>query len=178
MLVKNKIIAAFSSLEIEKNKSVVDIVASIIQYDKDIDFNHTLNFIDSLIYNNSNLLKKNKKFIVINIGMYKNIKDCVSINEKYLKVIDMNLISFLGRIAKTNNNNSVLNFDNFHFNKLGEKMIKEYNSKLTDYNIKLLRNFNYLFKLNIIDLFKDEEIFSIEKDYNLIFIFEGITLNK
>jgi hypothetical protein len=105
-----KIIASFASINVDsknkfntniEGKFIENVVASIIKYDQEIDFNKVVKSLKFL--NDNTSFSKNKKFIVINIGLDFEYEDKILIDNKYIKIIEMHLYQFL-RYCSVNNN--------------------------------------------------------------------------
>jgi hypothetical protein len=181
MKINNKIIASFASIFINKkikykeDFKLENVVASITQYNKDIDFKKVNNLIESLEKNTS--LFKNKKFLVFDIGIDKPIEPKLNIEYEHLKVFDINIYSI---INKTFNENYLLNINKkinkiIDDNKYSIKKDNKFDVKNYTLDLNLLTNFKYLINLNLLELIEKENLLTMTLDYNLIFIFNDIT---
>jgi hypothetical protein len=157
------------------NLQVNNVIASIILYNKDIDYQKSLILIDKMIKDTSFLI--NKKYIVINLGINYSIKPKITINNSYFKVIEMNLFSFTNKMSMSKYYKDIINKVSWNvrvndeISKNKKDLLNKKINKVLD-TPSLLNSFNSLFKLNIINLFENEDLNSINIDYNLIFIFE------
>ena len=94
----SKIIASFSSVGLKRsNKNIENVVASIVQYNREIDYNRLLEKIEIMSKLTSIFSNKNMK---INIGAKYPIGVNIKIDNKYFKVIDISLYSFLDLVVK------------------------------------------------------------------------------
>lgn len=180
----NKIIASFASISTETDKLkikgyanklyVENVVASITQYNKEIEFENFKNLIENLKKNTSFFTNKNNKFIVINIGIDKPIEPKLKIEYEYLKVFDVNIYTLINGILNTN---ELLTVTKTLTKLIRNKKVENEKFNIRDYtiNLKLLKNFKYLVNLNLLGLMKNENHLLLELDYNFIFIFNDIT---
>nr|YP_009739451.1 hypothetical protein [Tricholoma saponaceum]QIC20295.1 hypothetical protein [Tricholoma saponaceum] len=127
------------------------------------------------------LFQKNKKFIVINIGLDFEFDDKILIDNNYIKIIEMHLYQILRNCIVNNNKYeySKLNWMVYNnLNKKGKIRSDRFNNTINENRIilneKNLKNFGYLFKLNLIDLIVNEDIIYMNVEYNLNFIFNNI----
>lgn len=182
-MTKRKIIASLSSINLSKIKNngifLENVVSSITYYEREIDFNDVLKTITEI---KPMQLIKNYKFIVINIGLnFSEVTPTVIMDSTSLKVININLISFLSMVNK----DLFKSFENYlssreYEDKQYDTIKKEYNKTIKKYyedkeSFNMINNFNYLIKLNLLHLFENESLKDLQEKYKLIFIFEDIS---
>ena len=104
--------------------------------------------------------------IVINISEYDRLEPSISVNRNHIKIVDINLFTFLKTVSikKMEGHNIINNLEELNFNN-SQKDFK--------FNPNLLNKFSFLNKLNLMYLLENEDPNSIDKNYNLIFIFHN-----
>ena len=135
------------------------VVASIIYYDKVIDYGALINTCNKL--NDTTDFFNKKKLIVINVREFDHFEPRLVANNNCIKVVNINLFQFLNSAST-----KIMERQNI-VNKLESGSQKSFNPDL-------LNKFSFLNKLNLMYLLEIEDHNSIDKFYNLIFIFHNI----
>jgi hypothetical protein len=135
------------------------VVASIIYYDKVIDYGALINTCNKL--NDTTDFFNKKKLIVINVREFDHFEPRLVANNNCIKVVNINLFQFLSTVST-----KIMERQNI-VNKLESDTPKSFNPDL-------FNKFSFLNKLNLMDLLENEDPNSIDRNYNLIFIFHDI----
>ena len=102
----------------------------------------------------------NKKFIVIEVSMYNPLVPKIRIDTSYLKLIEMNIIEFMRYMDK----------DQLQDTESYQKIKQMSNNRGYSISDLLSGNMNYLFKLHLVHLFKNENLHTANKNFNVIFV--------
>jgi hypothetical protein len=161
-----KIIVSLASTHVEyankRSKNCIEkVVCSVMYYDESINLNNLINN-SAKQFNTMNY----KNFMVINLGRYLSYDPLVRIDLKNLKFIDLNIYRFLKIISK--------NISNIYRREL-EELESVRSEKSNKFDSKFYFKLSSLININLSFLFETENNRSIDRKYNLIFIFNDIT---
>jgi hypothetical protein len=152
-----KIIGSFAPVSVKNQLNKNHIVASIIRYTKDIDFNQ-LEELSNLLSTKTSFFV-NQKYIILNIGITFEINTKISHDTINFKVLEINIFTLLNYFSEDIKTLSKQNKSN--------KSLPLYSELEFTYYLKVIIQRRFL---------KDDTLYKNNlSDYNVIFIFNNIT---